>query len=113
MQSFNLKQSGFIPSPAPLPDLIPDLIKDLKTIGILAAQKKFIAFWGSHLLHVTNDRPTKRDYANLSMAIITEYPQLAGGKQSNVSKMALLHFYVLNNDEIYIRLLTFRLYVIL
>jgi len=68
---------GSIRHPIILPSITPDLQKKLDDIGLLKAQKNFIAFWAAHLSHITNQWPTKSDYQNFAQSIVAAYPALA------------------------------------
>lgn len=68
---------GSICHPVILPFITPDLQKNWNDIGLLKAQKNFIAFWAAHLSYVTNQWPTKSDYQNFAQSIVAAYPALA------------------------------------
>ncbi|XP_067210765.1 uncharacterized protein [Linepithema humile] len=68
---------GSIRHPIILPSITSDLQKKLNDIGLLKAQKNFIAFWAAHLSYVTNQWPTKSDYQNFAQSIVAAYPALA------------------------------------
>lgn len=67
---------GSIICPATLPPLTFDLKKKLNEGGILIEQVYFIKHWATYLWQVTEGKPTKKDYRNLSSAIVLQYPQL-------------------------------------
>lgn len=67
-----------------LPPLPSHLETKVKTLGAIAVQNSLIQFWSSHLLDVTNDKPTKTDYFNIASSIIESFPDLRGGKNGHV-----------------------------
>ncbi|KMQ83827.1 tyrosine recombinase [Lasius niger] len=66
-----------------LPPLPSHLETKVKTLGAIAVQNSLIQFWSSHLLDVTNDKPTKTDYFNIASSIIESFADLRGGKNGH------------------------------
>lgn len=80
-----MKTDTVFSSSVKLPKLSANLMTLYNDGKILESSNSFIYFWGTHLLEITNNEPTKNDTDNYAQAIVAAYPVLAGGKTPHVS----------------------------